>query len=292
MSNKNKAKGISFFTSGVITTISIALVLFLLGLIFLVGFTGKSFSTYFKENMAISVEIDDDASDAQIVDLKKKLDKNPYIKEAKYISKEEIKKQLINDLGRDPEEVLGYNPARSFYDVYIKSYYVNTDSIKLVEASLKGMKPIKNIVYSEDDIQLANSNLAKIGTVLLILAAILLAISFVLIHSTIQLNIYARRFLINTMQLVGATNAFIRRPFVWQMVANGIVAAVMANAGLAVFAYYAVKNYPELANIVGLYEMIFVYALVLISGILITALAAIVAVNRFLKMTTNKLYRI
>ncbi len=291
MSN-NKAKGISFFTSGVITTISIALVLFLLGLIFLVGFTGKSFSEYFKENMAISVEIDEKAADADILALKTKLTKNPYVKEAKYISKEEIKEQLIRDLGRDPEEVLGYNPARSFYDVYIKSDYVNPDSIKLVESSLKGLKPIKNIVYSEDDISLANSNLTKVGTVLLILAAILLAISFVLIHSTIQLNIYAKRFLINTMQLVGATNGFIRRPFIGQMVLNGVVAAILANLGLTAFAYYAVKYYPELANIVSSEEMIFVYVLVLIAGIAITALAAIVAVNRFLRMTTNKLYHI
>lgn len=291
MSN-NKAKGISFFTSGVITTISIALVLFLLGLIFLVGFTGKSFSEYFKENMAISVEIDEKAADADILALKAKLTKNPYVKEAKYISKEEIKEQLIRDLGRDPEEVLGYNPARSFYDVYIKSDYVNPDSIKLVESSLKGLKPIKNIVYSEDDISLANSNLTKVGTVLLILAAILLAISFVLIHSTIQLNIYAKRFLINTMQLVGATNGFIRRPFIGQMVLNGVVAAILANLGLTAFAYYAVKYYPELANIVSPEEMIFVYVLVLIAGIAITALAAIVAVNRFLRMTTNKLYHI
>lgn len=291
MSN-NKAKGISFFTSGVITTISIALVLFLLGLIFLVGFTGKSFSEYFKENMAISVEIDEKAADADILALKTKLTKNPYVKEAKYISKEEIKEQLIRDLGRDPEEVLGYNPARSFYDVYIKSDYVNPDSIKLVESSLKGLKPIKNIVYSEDDISLANSNLTKVGTVLLILAAILLAISFVLIHSTIQLNIYAKRFLINTMQLVGATNGFIRRPFIGQMVLNGVVAAILANLGLTAFAYYAVKYYPELANIVSSGEMIFVYVLVLIAGIAITALAAIVAVNRFLRMTTNKLYHI
>ncbi|WP_101689764.1 cell division protein FtsX [Dysgonomonas massiliensis] len=291
MSN-NKAKGISFFTSGVITTISIALVLFLLGLIFLVGFTGKSFSEYFKENMAISVEIDEKAADADILALKTKLTKNPYVKEAKYISKEEIKEQLIRDLGRDPEEVLGYNPARSFYDVYIKSDYVNPDSIKLVESSLKGLKPIKNIVYSEDDISLANSNLTKVGTVLLILAAILLTISFVLIHSTIQLNIYAKRFLINTMQLVGATNGFIRRPFIGQMVLNGVVAAILANLGLTAFAYYAVKYYPELANIVSPEEMIFVYVLVLIAGIAITALAAIVAVNRFLRMTTNKLYHI
>lgn len=290
--SSNKAKGISFFTSGVITTISIALVLFLLGLIFLVGFTGKSFSEYFKENMAISVEIDEKAADADILALKAKLKKNPYVKEAKYISKEEIKEQLIRDLGRDPEEVLGYNPARSFYDVYIKSDYVNPDSIKLVESSLKGLKPIKNIVYSEDDISLANSNLTKVGTVLLILAAILLAISFVLIHSTIQLNIYAKRFLINTMQLVGATNGFIRRPFIGQMVLNGVVAAVLANLGLTAFAYYAVKYYPELANIVSLEEMIFVYVLVLVAGIAITALAAIVAVNRFLRMTTNKLYHI
>lgn len=292
MSHKQQVRSVSFFTAGVITTISITLVLFLLGIVCLVGFTGKGFSTYLKENMAISVEVSDKANDASVAKLKNTLEKNPYIRTVKFISKEDIKKQLIEDLGRDPEEVLGYNPSHSYYDVYIKSQYVNPDSLKIVEASLKGTKLVKNIVYNEDEIGLATQNLSKIGSIVLILTILLILISFTLIRNTIQLNIYSKRFLINTMQLVGATNSFIRRPFVIRMVLCGIIAAIIADVVLAGVVYYFVSEYPELSKIITSSQLIAVYILVLIFGILITAIATISAVNRFLRMKTNKLYYI
>lgn len=292
MSNNQRPKTVSLFTAGVITTISITLVLFLLGSTLLVGLTGKGFTSYLKENMAISIELSDNIDEKEIAKMQKELSTNPYIKSTVYISKEQIKKQLIEDLGRDPEEVLGYNPAHAYIDVFVKAEYVNADSIKKVEQSLKGVKLINNIVYNEDDISMANSNLSKIGSLLLILAVLLIIISFTLIRNTIQLHIYSKRFLINTMRLVGATNGFIRRPFMASAVVSSIVAAILANLLITGVAYYFVSEFPDLISMVEMEELLIVYISVFVLGILITILATISAINRYLRMASNKLYHI
>ncbi len=289
---KYQFKSISLFTAGVITTVSITLVLFLLGATFLVWFTGKGFSSYLKENMGISIEISDKMSDADIVKTKKKLESNPYIKSVVYITRDEIKKQLVEDLGQDPEEVLGFDPSRSYFDIFIKSEYMNPDSLKVVEQSLKGQTLVKNFVYDETDIAKANTNLSMVGTVLFIVAIILVVISFTLIRSIIQLNIYSKRFIINTMQLVGATNSFIRRPFMGSMLLCGVIAAILANIAITGMVYYVTQIFPVSVEIVSQPQLFMVYGLVLIFGVLITLLATISAVNRYLRMTTNKLYRV
>lgn len=290
MLKKQQVNTVSFFTAGVITTVSITLVLFLLGATYLTAFVGKGFSSYLKENMGISIELSDDLSESEIASLQKDLNKNPYIRSAKYISKEEVKKQLVEDLGRDPEEVLGYNPAKGYFDVFVKADYVNADSMKVVEKSLKGKTVIKNVVYSTDDISMANANLSKIGSILLILALILVFISFTLVRNTIQLHIYSKRFLINTMRLVGATNSFIRRPFVLRTMGFGVIAAILANILLTGVIYYFVQEYPEFISVVDLHELIAVYVAVFLSGLILTSFATVSAVNKYLRMTTNRLY--
>lgn len=292
MSSKQRFKTVSLFTAGVITTISITLVLFLLGTTLLVGFTGKGFTSYLKENMAISIELSDNIDEKAVSKMQKDLDANPYVKSTIYISKEEIKKQLIEDLGRDPEEILGFDPAHAYIDVFVKSQYVNADSIKKVEKSLKGVKMVNNVVYSEDDISMANSNLSKIGSLLLILAVILIIISFTLIRNTIQLHIYSKRFLINTMRLVGATNGFIRRPFMYSAMVSSIVAGILANLLITGVIYYFINEYPDLISMVKMEELLIIYAAVFILGIIITVLATISAINRYLRMASNKLYHI
>lgn len=292
MSNKRQVKTVSLFTSGVITTISITLVLFLLGLTILLGFTGKGLASYFKENMGISIELTGDMDNAAIKQAKAKIEAIPYVKSVKYISKEEIREQLLKDLGGDPSEVLGYDPSRNYFDVFIKSEYVNSDSIKKVKASFKDFKLTKGVAFNEEDIAEANATISKVGSILLILAGILILISFTLIRNTIQLNIYSKRFLINTMRLVGATNGFIRRPFIISTVSSGILAAIIANIVITGIVYYFTNGYPELTSIVKMYELVIVYITVIVLGILITVLATTSAVNRYLKMTTNKLYHI
>lgn len=292
MSDKRQVKTVSLFTSGVITTISITLVLFLLGLTILLGFTGKGLASYFKENMGISIELTGNMTDEAIKKTKARIEAIPYVKSVSYISKEEVKDQLLKDLGGDPEEVLGYDPSRSYFDVFIKSEYVNSDSLKKVEASLKDFNLTKGFSINENDIDAANRTISKVGTILLILAVILIVISFTLIRNTIQLNIYSKRFLINTMRLVGATNSFIRGPFIRSSIMSGILAAIIANIAITGVVFYFIKEYSELTGMVQQYELYVVYGLVIAMGVLITSVATASAVNRYLRMKTYKLYHI
>lgn len=292
MSNRSQGKSVSFFTAGVITVVSITLVLILLGLTALVGLTSKGLGSVLKENLGITIELAADTPAPAISKIQKELEANEYLKSVVYISKEEIKKDLVNKLGLDPEDVLGFDPALSYFDIYVKSEYVNPEGMEKVKASLKGKNLIQNIIYSDDVITEANDTLSVAGTILLGLTGILVLISFTLIRSIIQLNIYSKRFLINTMQLVGATNAFIRRPFVWRMVFNGILAAILACFAITGIVYYVTDVFPEIITIITADELIITYVAVLISGIVISAFATATAVNRYLKMTTNKLYRV
>lgn len=292
MSNRNQGKTISFFTAGVITTVSIALVLILLGLTSLVALTSSGLASVIKENLSFTIEIASDESESTVAKIQKELDENEYIKSAVYISKEEIRKDLINKLGLDPTDVLGYNPALSYFEVFVKSEYVNPEGMAKVKESLRGKTMIQNIIYSDEDVSMANEKLSIIGTILLGLTVILVAISFILIRSIIQLNIYSKRFLINTMQLVGATNSFIRKPFITKMIANGVIAAILASFAVTGVAYYVTQVFPEVITIITSKELIIVYVVIFLSGISISIIATTSAVNRYLRMTTNKLYRV
>lgn len=292
MSEKRQFSFVSLVTAGVITIISITLVLFLLGSTFLVWFAGNGFSSYLKESMGISIELSDDLSDASIKKIQTDLEANPYIKSVVYKSKADIKADLIEDLERDPEEVLGYDPSKSYFDIFIKSDYMNPDSLPIVEKSLRGQNLTNTMYYDKNDIAKANKNLSMIISVLLLLSLILICIAVILIRSIIQLNIYSKRFLINTMQLVGATSAFIRRPFVSRMIGCGIVAAILANLGITGIIYYLKGLIPSSISIVSQQDIIIVYILVFVFGIIIPAFATISAVNKYLRMTTNKIYRV
>lgn len=267
--------------------------LILLGLTSLVAITGNGMASYLKENLGTTIEISASTSDAAIKKMQKELESNEYIKSVVYISKEDIRKDLTNKLGIDPTDVLGFDPSLSYFDIYLKSEYVNPEGLAKVKESLrvKGKDIIQNVIYSDDTIAQMNDKLSVLGTILLGLTIILVIISFILIRSIIQLNIYSKRFLINTMQLVGATNSFIRGPFVSRMVFNGIVAAILASAAVTGIMYYIQDVFPEIANVIKLEQLIIVYAVMLLSGILISAIATSSAVNKYLKMTTNKLYR-
>lgn len=291
MSNKPKIRTASSLSAEITTTISISLVLFLLGLTIFIVLMGNEISVFIKENMSISIELADSDKNS-VSKLQKQLNESPYIRSITFISKEDIKKELIEELGEDPDELLGYTPVSDYFDITLKSDYANLDSIKVVESSLKGQKLVKNFIYSEETLDIINSNLSKIGLGLVILSLLLIVISFTLIRNTIRLKIYAKRFLINTMQLVGATDSFIRKPFVVKSVLSGIVAAVIANIGITALIYGLSKEFPEILLIIRTESLLVLYAVVLVLGILLTYLATRFAVNRYLKMETNNLYYI
>lgn len=292
MPDNRQIRSKSFLSTAVTTTVSITLVLFLLGLTIFTAFIGREISSFIKENLSVTIEIADNANQNTISKLEKKLNESPYIKSVTFISKEDIKEDLIEELGSDPEELLGYIPASNYFDINLKSEYANPDSIKVIEKNLKGQNIVKSFLYSEDTINMINSNLKKLATGSMVLAIILLFISFTLIRNTIRLNIYAQRFLINTMQLVGATNSFIRRPFVLRSISFGIIAAIIANIGITALVYSLTKEFPELIGIIRPESLLILYVIVLVLGLIITFFATATAVNKYLKMSTNNLYYI
>ena len=292
MRKKNRISKVRFFNAQFTSMISITLVLVLLGFTILILFIGKGLSNYVKEKMSISIMLTENTTGTQINDLRKQLDKMPFVKSSRFISKEDAKKQLIKDLGEDPEELLGYNPAQDCIEIFLNSDYANSDSLQIISKKLRATTNISDLLYQQDAIDLINNNLSKLTAVLLILSAILLFISIALIRNTIRLSVYSKRFMINTMQLVGATGGFIRKPFVRSNAIIGIVAGILANGIILGVLYYFNREYGSLHSILSWTDLSIVFGIVIIIGILITTIAAIFAVNRYLRMDTDYLYYI
>ena len=255
-------------------------------------FVGRGISSYVKENMSFSVMLNEDVSEVEINNLRKRLDAMPFVKSSLFISKEQAKQQLIEDLGEDPEELLGYNPATDCIEIYLHSSYANSDSLIFVSKQIKAQTNVDDLLYRQEALDLVNNNLAKISTILLALSLVLLFISFTLIRNTIRLSIYSKRFIINTMRLVGATNGFIRKPFIIRNIVDGILAALIANLLIMGMLYYLSQQYADLRTILQNNDLIYVFASVFVLGIAITYLSTIFAVNHYLKMKTNHLYYI
>lgn len=292
MTENKKTRSISFFNSRLTSIISIALVLFLLGLILLIGLLGQKLSVYVKENISFSVILKENSKDADIKKMQKQLDARPYIKSTEYISKEQAAKELEEELGENPETFLGFNPLQASIEVKLNSEYANPDSLLLIEKQIKSYTNVSELLYRKDMMQLVNDNLKRVGIILLTLAAILMIISFVLISNTIRLLIYSKRFLIHTMQLVGATAGFIRRPFIRYNVASGIWAAVLAVFMLMGALYYVQREFPGFIDLLDVQALLIVFGAVLVLGMIFSFVATCFAVNRYLRMDVDKLYHI
>lgn len=292
MTENKKTRSISFFNSRLTSIISIALVLFLLGLILLIGLLGQKLSVYVKENISFSVILKENSKDADIKKMQKQLDARPYIKSTEYISKEQAAKELEEELGENPETFLGFNPLQASIEVKLNSEYANPDSLLLIEKQIKSYTNVSELLYRKDMMQLVNDNLKRVGIILLTLAAILMIISFVLISNTIRLLIYSKRFLIHTMQLVGATAGFIRCPFIRYNVASGIWAAVLAVFMLMGALYYVQREFPGFIDLLDVQALLIVFGAVLVLGMILSFVATCFAVNRYLRMDVDKLYHI
>ncbi len=253
---------------------------------------GNGLSQYMKENMSFNIMLSSDVSDARITAIRKNLDAQPFVKSSRFISRQEAKDQLIKDLGEDPEELLGYNPAQDCIEIFLHAEYANNDSISMINSTIRQDHNVTDILYQQEAIDLINNNLSKVMMVLLILSAILLFISFTLIRNTIRLSVYSKRFLIHTMKLVGATSAFIRKPFVVNNIYSGIVAGIIANVIIWLMITYFSKGYVSIESIVSATDLGIIFGIVILLGVLITTLATTFAVNRYLKMQTDQLYYI
>jgi cell division transport system permease protein len=289
--NKNTFP-VSFFNSNLITIISISLVLFLMGIFFIVGLTSHDLSVYMKEELSLSIMLKDDIKESDIRQMQRELSLLPFIKSAKYISKAEAAREMADELGEDPESFLGFNPLLASIEVKLKSEYTHADSLKIVEKKLTASSNVSNLIYQKDMMNLVNRNVRQIAIILIIAISVLVLISFALISNTIRLLIYSRRFLIYTMRLVGATPGFIRKPFIKYSIINGLLASILAILMLSAALYYVEAGLTGLVQILDWRKAAVVFAAVLVAGLLISLTAAYFAVNRYLRMERGKLYYI
>ncbi len=276
--------------SYITSIISITLVLFMLGLLGLIILHGRKLSDYVRENISISVMLKKDAPDDQALNYTIHLKKAIYAKNAEYISREQAAKELSNELGEDFVQFLGYNPLPASIDLQLKAGYANTDSIAKIEMLLLGSPLVKEVVYQRSLIDQVNSNIQKISFVILGFSLLLLIISVILINNTIKLSIYARRFLIRSMQLVGATESFIRMPFIKRSILHGIIAGVVAILMLTGILYLARQRMPELANLEDIQQFSVFFVGVILTGVILSAISTWVSVNKFLRMKVDNLY--
>jgi cell division transport system permease protein len=276
----------SYFTS----ILSVALVLLMIGLLGLLILNAKKLSDYVKENIGFSVILNEDVKEADIILLQKNLDAARYVKSTRYITKERAAREMEELLGEDFIDFLGYNPLLASIEVQLYAPYANNDSILIIEEELKDFSQIKEVFYQKSLIHLVNENVRKITIILLSFSSLLLLISLTLINNTIRLSVYAKRFLIKTMELVGATRSFIRKPFLYKSMLHGFYAAVIANILLAVIIYFVQQQFSEVFSIQDFQTIGMLFLLVLIMGVSINWISTFMAVNKFLRMHIDRLY--
>ena len=277
-------------TSYVSSVISMSLVLFMLGLLGLILLNAKKISDHVKENIGLTVIMNDNVKELDILQFQKKLNTLSYVKLTEYISKDEAAKELKKDLGEDFLNFLGYNPLHPSVEMHLKADYANNDSIPFIEKKILLNKDVKEVVYIKSLIKQVNDNVKKISIVLLIFSGILLLIAIALINNTIRLSVFSKRFLIRSMQLIGATEGFIRKPFIIKGIVQGIYGAVIALTLLSGLIYLAKEKIPELINLHDVNVYLYLFGIVTFLGIIISWISNYFAVRKYLKIKTDFLY--
>lgn len=290
MAKAKQKKYFSFFNARITSIISIALVLFVLGIVAFMSILASGISRYVKENIGFSIVLNEEVKSADIQRLITRVERSPYTRDVRFISKEEALNVLIDDLGENPEEFLGFNPLQPSIEIKLKAEYAHPDSVEHIEKALKSYSGVRDVSYQKDLMQLVDDNVKRIGTLLLGLAVVLMVISFALISNTVRLAAYSKRFLIHTMKLVGATPGFIRRPFIVDSIVNGIIASIVAIVLLTAGVYYLANEIDNFTVIMNLPALLSVYLIVFVLGILLTAVSAYFAVNRYIRMKQDALY--
>lgn len=288
MSNRTATQKLK--TSSVTVVISLALVLFMLGLLGLVVINAKKLSNHIKENVGFQVVLKDTTTQAELDILKQEISSSAFTKQVDYISKDEAAKKLQKDLGEDFITFLGYNPLLSSLDVKLNSDYANIDSLSSFEKQIMQKHFVKEVIYHKDMIKQVNDNAKVISLYILIFSSLLLVVAIALINNTIRLSIYAKRFLIRTMYLVGATQGFIRMPFILKGVRQGVIAGLLAGFLLAGFLVLSTNYIPDLLQLQDPNLLAALFAGIVALGVLISGLSAALSVSRYLRLKTDDLY--
>jgi cell division transport system permease protein len=278
------------FNSWITSLVSIVLVLVMLGTLGIVLINASHLSEYLREKIGFTIVLKDDTREVEVSQLQKILSAGEFLKSSRYIDKETAARELTDNLGEDFTGFLGYNPLFASLEINLYAQYTHPDSLKMLERKLMGYPQVKEIYYQENLVTSINQNVRKISIFLLILSGLLAFIFVVLINNTIRISVYAQRFTINTMQMVGATNAFIRKPFLQKSFFLGIYGALIANGIL----FLIIASYKkELQFIISNFEIYYlgaVFLMVFLFGIIISSLSTYFAVNKFLRLKFDELF--
>ncbi|MBE6311048.1 MAG: FtsX-like permease family protein [Bacteroidales bacterium] len=287
---EEKKSKISYFSANITPIISVSLVLLLLGIVAMLGLAANSLTDYVKENVGFDVVMKNDASQQDVKELKQLWTQAVYVNSVKFISKEDALSAWEKETGENLLDVLGVNPLSSEFEVRVKPQYASVDSLNKIEYDLNKYKSIDSVKMHKDVVEKINSNINSVVLVLGAVLVLLVIISFVLINNTVRLAVYSRRFIIYTMKLVGATSGFIRRPFVMTNVLNGFIASLLAIAMLSGLICYVVEVNYDYSNLINITQIALVYLGLIVAGVVMCALAALLAANRFISLNYDELY--
>ena len=290
--NKSTVSKPIFLKIHLTSTISMSMVLFLVGLVFLLLFVAHDMSTYVRENINLSIILDDGSGRQDAQRIEDYLKSSAYAKTVEYISKDDALKDHIANLGDNPKEFLGYNPLKASIEVKLHSQYANNESVALIQSKLKAFEHINKVVYQKDMVSLVNDNVRKVSFILLGLAFVLLFVSVALINITIRLSLYSDRFLINTMKLVGATSWFIRRPYIKSSMLNGFAASLISILLLSGVVYFVHYEFGMPGSIIQQLTACIVSGIVIVLGVTLTAISSFFSIGRYLRMNINDMYLI
>ena len=282
----------SLFTVYSTATLSVALVLFLVGLECLLLLSAHELMRHVRENVVLSVVLKDDCTTDEVARVDRLLKSASYCLDYRYISRDVALQEHIANLGEDPQKFLGYNPLTDSYEIRLRATYAQSDSIVKIEQGLLGMPFVDKVFYQQDVVKVLDKNLSEIALILFVVALALLLIALVLISNTIQLQVYSKRFLINTMRLVGATPWVIKWPLIRRNVRMGIEASLLALLLLSATYYYCQTRLGVVLFPLIWQNIAFVTIMVFATGLIITFFASLAATNRYIRMKTSKMYEI
>jgi len=278
------------FKSWITSLISISLVLTMLGLLGIILVNGRQLSDYVREKIGFTLVLNDNVKPANIKKLQENLNKSSFVKSTRYIDKETASKELAEQLGEDFTGFLGYNPLFESIEVKLYANYTNADSLRLLEKKFLAYPQVKEVYYQKDLVQIINENIKKITLFVLIISALLTVIFIALINNTIRISVYSQRFTINTMQMVGASNSFIRKPFLKQSLLMGFYGSIIASI-IIFMGLYLYRN--ELQGLISdevIYPTGIVFAGIFMLGLIFSVLSTYFAVNKFLSMKFDEMF--
>jgi len=270
--------------------LSITFVLFFVGVLGILLINSKKVASHFKEQIALTIFFHDNAKDIEMRQLQKKIELNPATKKVVFVSKEEAAEQHAQEIGEDFIEFLGYNPLLHSIDVFFNAAYLNSNALLNLQEEMEKEPFVNEVIFDQPLVTLLDKNIKKISMALLATSALFLLVAMLLINSSIRLSIYSKRFIIKTMQLVGATKSFIRRPFIWSHLRLGILSAVISLVGITLLIWQLNLRFPELEMLSNPTEWIVVYSGILVLGFFITGLSTFFATQRYLKLKTQAIY--